>query len=222
VDQTLPRDVQKFVSWLALHPKIKDAGIKALVLNAGLAFKGDTFGAEEARATLAVNLTGTAAMARALLPLVQKSSSVDDTGSTIVFMASRAGKLSQVAPALQARFSDPTATLESIEALCGEFVAAIEAGEVQSRGWPQSMYGVSKLAELAYARVLERELDTLNSNNIAVNSCCPGWCSTPMSSFKGPRTPAQGAETPVWLCTRKGQGHSRTGGFWAEMREISW
>lgn len=31
--------------------------------------------------------------------------------------------------------------------------------------------------------------------------CCPGWVATDMSSYKGPLTIEQGAETPVWLAT---------------------
>ena len=49
-----------------------------------------------------------------------------------------------------------------------------------------------------------------------------------MSSFKGPRTAAQGAETPAWLAVGGGVGEaavplaSRTGGFWQDKRLIPW
>lgn len=97
------------------------------------------------------------------------------------------------------------------------------------------MYGVSKLAECQYSRLLA---DELRPRRIAVTAVCPGgqhagaapaaptlllicrlhaptaclsapnrplplartgWCSTGMSSFKGPRSAAEGADTPVWL-----------------------
>ncbi len=38
-------------------------------------------------------------------------------------------------------------------------------------GWPQSMYGVSKLCEATYTRVLAEQL---RQRNISVNACCPG------------------------------------------------
>ena len=40
-------------------------------------------------------------------------------------------------------------------------------------GWPSSMYGMSKLAEAAYTRVLARELEP---RHIMVNALCPGGC----------------------------------------------
>lgn len=138
-------------------------------------------------------------------------------------------------------------------------------------GWPSSMYGVSKLAEIAYTRnvrtrgegalLLLRCLQAacrslgigaqaaadslpppsfsspslqvlapqLEQRRVMVNAVCPGelsrllalplstapprcadrpphslsllagWCCTAMSSFRGPRSAAQGADTPVWL-----------------------
>lgn len=58
-------------------------------MRAGLAYKGNTFGAEEARHTMNVNLFGTRALCEALLPLMQK-------GDRIVNVCSRAGLLSQL------------------------------------------------------------------------------------------------------------------------------
>jgi NAD(P)-dependent dehydrogenase (short-subunit alcohol dehydrogenase family) len=41
-------------------------------------------------------------------------------------------------------------------------------------GYPSSMYGMSKLAEAAYTRVLARELEP---RHIMVNAVCPGMCA---------------------------------------------
>lgn len=80
------------------------------------------------------------------------------------------------------------------------------------------MYGISKLLEIAYTRVLAA--DYSESKTMEVNACCPGWCNTDMSSGRGPRTPAKGAETPVWLCTRARTGTS--GKFYYDLKPIEW
>ena len=42
---------------------------------------------------------------------------------------------------------------------------------LQQAGWPGSMYGVSKLLESTYSRVLAQRLAP---QGIDVNACCPG------------------------------------------------
>ena len=58
------------------------------------------------------------------------------------------------------------------------------------------MYGVSKLCESTYSRILAKELQP---RHIMVSACCPGYVATDMSSHRGYKTTAQGADTPTWL-----------------------
>mmetsp|Transcript_46541 Transcript_46541/g.149402 ORF Transcript_46541/g.149402 Transcript_46541/m.149402 type:complete len:80 (+) Transcript_46541:997-1236(+) len=58
------------------------------------------------------------------------------------------------------------------------------------------MYGVSKLGEATYTRVLAAELAPRGA---IVSAVCPGYCATDMSSWRGTNTAASGADTPVWL-----------------------
>lgn len=84
--------------------------------------------------------------------------------------------------------------------------------------------------ETAYTRVLAEEL---RPQGVAANCCCPGWCATDMSSWRGPKSAADGADTPVWLALLPpppaGDGSSGgggggagsggemvTGGFWRD------
>jgi carbonyl reductase 1 len=188
-----------------------------LVNNAGIAFKGDVFGPSEAKVTFETNFHGTVRMTDAMLPFLKNSKSPELP--RIVNVCSMAGRLSQVSPELQVQFQDPKATPESIGALLDSFVAGIADGSYAAKGWPKSMYGVSKLAEIAYTYVLVRDL---KADNIVVNACCPGYCSTSMSSFKGHRPPEQGAETPVWLATRPGKIADITGGFYQDKALLAW
>ena len=195
--------------------------VHALVNNAGFAFHGDTFGPAEARKTMAVNLLGTMGVTDAVLPALLKSVGSGDA-PRIINVCSVAGRLGIVSPALQTRFSRPDATPADVKGLAEEFLSAVEAGDYAGKGWPKSMYGVSKLAETAYTFALARQLAP---QGIVVHAVCPGHCATSMSSFTGARTPQKGAETPVWLVTRPEAGHPAaavTGGLWRDMGLLAW
>jgi carbonyl reductase 1 len=56
---------------------------------------------------------------------------------------------------------------------------------------------------------------------IAVYACCPGWCQTDMSSQSGPKTAADGADTPVWIALQP-LGSIASGGFFGERQELNW
>lgn len=60
------------------------------------------------------------------------------------------------------------------------------------------------------------------------NSCCPGWVMTDMGEEDlpdygegvKPKTPAEGADTPVWLATLPADGP--TGGFYSDRKPRAW
>lgn len=192
----------------------EDTGqLDVLLNNAGFAFKGDTFDSESAKTTLSINYFGTMKVTDRLLGLLKQSQD-----ARIVNVCSQAGRLGQVSRELQARFTASDATRESLTTLAEEFLAGVAAGDYKKKGWPKSMYGVSKLLEIAFTKVLARDIG--ESKTMEVNACCPGWCSTDMSSHRGPRTAAKGAETPVWLCTRDRTGTS--GDFYYDLAPIKW
>jgi NAD(P)-dependent dehydrogenase (short-subunit alcohol dehydrogenase family) len=60
----------------------------------------------------------------------------------------------------------------------------------------------------------------VRDTNILINSACPGWVRTDMGGDRAPLTPAQGADTPVWLATLPDDGPS--GGFFRERQPIPW
>jgi hypothetical protein len=62
---------------------------------------------------------------------------------------------------MQARFTDPNLTAEGLTKLLDEFPAAVADNTYSSKGWPNSMYGVSKLAVTIYTSILARELQSL-------------------------------------------------------------
>lgn len=69
-----------------------------------------------------------------------------------------------------------------------------------SKGWPNSAYGVSKVALSALSRIQQREMDETRPNDdVLVNSVHPGYVDTDMTSHKGYLTIDQGASAPAWL-----------------------
>jgi NAD(P)-dependent dehydrogenase (short-subunit alcohol dehydrogenase family) len=92
-----------------------------------------------------------------------------------------------------------------------------EDGSLAGMTGTTGAYRMSKTAMNALTRVLAHEL---RRTNIKVNSVCPGWVATDMGGSEAPRTPAEGAETIVWLATLPDDGP--TGGFFLDKEPLAW
>jgi carbonyl reductase 1 len=215
-------DVTSAASIASAKAFVEERGgqLYCLVNNAGMAYKGSTFGAEEAQTTLATNLYGTMDLTEALLPYLQAAARAG-LPARVVNVASQAGRLNQISAALQGRVQDKDLRAADVRALGAEFVDHIKRGDHEAAGWSNSMYGVSKLLLIAWSIALARQL---KHDGIYVHACCPGWCKTDMSSHKGPRSAAKGAETPAWLVTAPlpEWGEHATGAFFYDKHAISW
>jgi len=85
--------------------------------------------------------------------------------------------------------------------------------ESQSGNMPA--YRISKTGLNGLTRYLDGEYPDL-----LANSACPGYVQTDMTEGSAPRTPEQGADTPVWLARLRPDGPS--GGFFRDRRAIDW
>jgi len=187
--------------------------LDSLINNAGMAFKGDIFGADEAEQTIAVNYTGTKYMCEAFLPILAKST----LGGRCVNICSQAGSRSNFSKECQGWFSAPDLTVAALDALMLQFPQDIRKGDFKQKGWPESMYGTSKLAEIALTKVLAK----LNPK-VQVTACCPGFVKTDMSSGMGQLTVQEGADTPVYLATDRGLTAEASGLFFFKRVPITW
>jgi len=87
--------------------------------------------------------------------------------------------------------------------------------ESQSGGTPA--YRISKTGVNGLTKYLDGEYA---ADGLVANSVCPGYVQTDMTEGSAPRTPEQGAETPVWLARFRPEAPS--GRFWRDKAEIEW
>ncbi|KAF4685769.1 hypothetical protein FOZ60_006178 [Perkinsus olseni] len=125
---------------------------------------------------------------------------------------------------LQKRFSDPNATEESIDNLVEEFLTGVKEGDYKERGFNDSMYsmyGLSKLALIAWTKVLAREA-MADPRKILVTGCCPGWCRTDSSNHTGRRSAETGAKVVVWLAAEVDYDPTMSGKLYRDNQEFDW
>lgn len=160
--------------------------VDVLVNNAGFAYKGSdpTPFKEQTQKTLEVNYFGLVDFTERMLPLLRRGKD-----ARLVSVASLSGRLSQVSNDLQKRFTDESLTIAQLHVLMNEFKEDVKAGTHKNNGWSNSNYGISKLGVIAATNIWARQ-----ESSMKVNSCCPGYCATDMSSHKGPRPPIEGAK----------------------------
>ena len=212
----MPLDISNDASIEAFAASLKSSftQIDVLVNNAAIAFKGSdpTPFAMQSKPTIDVNFIGTLKVTKAVVPLLRASAS-----PRIVNVASQAGmlKLLNNSPEKKAMFNSPSLTESELVDLMQSFVAAAEDGTHESKGWPSSNYGMSKLGVIAWTKMMARDEPT-----IRINAVCPGWCATDMSSQRGTRTAEEGARGAFRLATTLDEEIS--GKFFIDEHLIDW
>jgi carbonyl reductase 1 len=135
-------------------------------------------------------------------------------------VSSGMGDVSILGAALQTEILSPSLDRAALVAFMDRFVADVAAGTHEQRGWPSNAYGVSKVAMNAHVRVLALEV-ARDPREILVNAACPGWVRTAMGGRSAPRSPEEGARTPVWLALLP-KGDRRSGGLYRDEERIDW
>lgn len=161
--------------------------------------------------TLHTNYTGTLNATLAFLPLLRRD-------GRLVNVASMSGHLTNYSSTIKNRFLSASSHAEITE-LMAEYVEAAKAGEEKQRGWKTAAYAVSKAGIIGMTKTVAAEEDK-KGRGVLVNSCCPGFVVTDMTSGRGVKSPDQGALTPVMLAL--GDLKGRSGGFWQHEKEIEW
>uniref|UniRef100_A0A8C6UR74 carbonyl reductase (NADPH) n=1 Tax=Neogobius melanostomus TaxID=47308 RepID=A0A8C6UR74_9GOBI len=172
-------------------------GVDILVNNAGIAFKhADTTAFSiQAEVTLKTNFFATRDALTHFMPLIKSGGRVVNVSS---FVGSRA--LNLCSEEFQQRFRSEDITEDELVGLMERFVEKTKTGEHKKDGWPEMTYGVSKTGLTTLSMILARRLSKERPHdNILLNACCPGWVRTDMAGDKAPKSPDEGAVTPVYL-----------------------
>ncbi|KAK4472517.1 hypothetical protein MN116_003762 [Schistosoma mekongi] len=192
-------------------------GINIAVNNAGIAYKNDStapFG-EQARVTVNTNFTSTIDFTEEVIPLLAEHARVVNVSSSISLTS-----LKKLSNDLYEKFVGPMNLLE-LRKLISEFVKAAEDGTCSEKGWPSTAYGVSKLG-LTKASFIFGEMLKDDPRGIVINSCCPGYCDTDMTSHKGTKTSDEGADTPFYLATLPIGAKEPVNQFVYERKVVNW
>lgn len=88
----------------------------------------------------------------------------------------------------------------------------------ESKMGSSAAYRMSKTALNMLTRLLALELK--DAPGILVNAAAPGWVQTELGGEGAPRTPDEGADTPVWLATLPEGGPN--GGFFRDRQPYPW
>jgi hypothetical protein len=88
-------------------------------------------------------------------------------------------------------------------------------GEGMSGGYPP--YRITKAGLNGLTVYLHGEY---GGEGLLANAACPGWVRTDLGSPEAPKSPVEGADTPVWLATFHPGAPS--GRFWRDRAVIDW
>jgi carbonyl reductase 1 len=210
IDLDDEKSIQTAVETIKKH---YPSGLDILINNAGMAFKGSRFDEEVCRQSAKTNYYGTKSVTLNMQPLLNKN-------ARVVIVASMAGRsaLRKMSETNRNKFMDPKLTIEQLDGLIEQFCTSVAKNTHIKDGWNEMGYGTSKAATLSLTRILARDNKI---SGCVFNAVCPGWVSTSMSSYKGTKTPDEGAQTPIYCATLPVDDKTPNGKFFEDSQEAS-
>ena len=204
----IEKDIPKFSDRVTIHQvdisktesidnfvkAIKESGkkIDCLINNAGIAFKGDSFGEEVVRVTFQTNFYGTVEFTEKMIPYIA------DLGKIIFIAFVTDANKDLNSDELKKAFNDINITKEKIYILAKQFYDNVVDDTYLKKGWPRQAYHMAGLCQNVYRKVLAKREDIIK-RGIQVYSCSPGWVRTDMAGPKAPLSIEEGAICPCFI-----------------------
>jgi NAD(P)-dependent dehydrogenase (short-subunit alcohol dehydrogenase family) len=167
LDVSRASDVEQFARDIA----DRHGGVDILFSNHYLRVQPDQRDADAIDDYVAANNLGTTAILRQFAPLLRD-------GGRLVVVASRAGTLRALAPALHGRFKD-LMSLDDVDAAIIDWRDAVRDGRSAGQAWPAWINIPSKIGQVAAVRVLAAQRrDEDRARGIMIASISPGLIDT--------------------------------------------
>jgi NAD(P)-dependent dehydrogenase (short-subunit alcohol dehydrogenase family) len=184
------------VAQLASELADEHGGVDIVLSNHYARVEPDDDPAEVIDEYVRVNNFGTTQVLRAFAPLLRD-------GGRLFVVASRAGTLRALAPALHDRF-DGLDSLDGVDCAIDTWRESVRARRAAGQAWPEWINIPSKIGQVAAVRALarERRADDIR-RRILIAAVCPGLIDTgasrPWLDMTGARTPDEAARPLVDL-----------------------
>jgi len=149
-------------------------------------------------------------------------------GGHFIVVASGFGSLRHLDARLHGKFDTEKLSLEDIERTMDDYVASFKSGRARAEHWPDSMNTVSKIAQVASARILARDMkEQAQRRGLLINALCPGLVYTEASrpwfdDMSKAQTSAHAAIDMVWLALQQAGPDAPYGQLVQKRKLIPW
>ena len=151
----------------------KWGGLDILINNAGIYFKPDENEfSEQAHAIIGTNYFGTLNVIKTFYSDFRPDARIVNITSNLAHVTTMCGpKITMLKQTARDRFSNVD-NYEQLDDLVQEFLAAVDSGRWEEKGWPTCAYSVSKMAINAYTKILQDDFDQ-SHRDVIVNAVYP-------------------------------------------------
>jgi hypothetical protein len=163
----------------------------------------DTIRREQGRLTILVNNAG-------IFPETGPLHELDLDAFDDTLDVNLRGPVSVTKHALPLLLEEPGSRVVTLSSGLGQFTGGQMGGQYPA-------YRISKVGAGGLTAYLDAEY---GDEGLVANAVSPGWVRTDMGGEDAPRTPAEGAETPVWLA--RFRPSSPAGHLWKDNEIVPW
>ncbi|XP_063964813.1 carbonyl reductase [NADPH] 1-like [Lytechinus pictus] len=214
---------QSSIDTLRDHLEKEHGGLDVLINNAGIGTPKENISlSEKSSRVMNTNFFGLLNVCRSLFPLVRSCGRIVNMASTTGYMVFRG----QINDEVRNRFRQVEEE-QDVADLMNEFLECCKTECNTERGWCEWSYGVGKLGVILLSKIQADRISQDDSKHgILLNSCCPGFVLTDMTSdlpdnnFGGIRvSTVEGADTPVFLALLPSKATEPNGKFLLKRKE---